>query len=91
MNDFNKTLPPKRNVCAVFVTYHPDNDFLRRLDKILAQVDRIVIVDNGSNQKACLMLHKLADNDNAAVIQNKKRKGSENKKTPLPGNGLGGK
>ena len=69
MNDFNKTIPTKRKICAVFVTYHPDNDFPKRLDKILAQVDRIVIVDNGSNQKARLVLRKLADIDNVAIIQ----------------------
>lgn len=75
INDSNQSPPSKRNICSVFVTYHPDGDFPKRLKKILPQVDRVVIVDNASSQKTRLMLYKLADNDNVEIIQNNKNIG----------------
>ena len=35
-------------VCGVIVTYHPNNEMLNNLAPVLAQVDELVIVDNGS-------------------------------------------
>jgi rhamnosyltransferase len=39
-------LPKMENVCAVVVAYHPDEDFEARLQTILPQVARLVVVDN---------------------------------------------
>ncbi len=36
-------------VCAVVVTYHPDDDFPARLSRIVPQVAATFIVDNGSS------------------------------------------
>ena len=58
-------------ICALFVTYHPDDGFTERLGKILVQVDRVVVVDNGSNQKAQNILKKIADNKKVMLILNK--------------------
>jgi rhamnosyltransferase len=38
-----------QSVCAVIVTYHPDAAMLENMNSILAQVQGLVVVDNGSN------------------------------------------
>lgn len=41
--------PPRSTTCAVVVTYHPERETLGRLlSATLAQVDAVVVVDNGS-------------------------------------------
>ena len=42
----------RENICAIIVTYYPDPDFPQRLQRIAEQVDRIVLVDNGTQGKA---------------------------------------
>jgi rhamnosyltransferase len=37
------------SICAVIVTYHPSAAMLEILPNVLAQVDSLVVVDNGSN------------------------------------------
>ncbi len=39
-------------ICAVLVSFHPDPDLPGRVDRILAQVGALVIVDNGSGAEA---------------------------------------
>ena len=39
--------PPDR-VCAVVITFFPDTGFPERLEKIAAQVSRVIVVDNGT-------------------------------------------
>jgi rhamnosyltransferase len=41
--------PRKENICAVVVTYFPDEGFCDRSKSIRDQVDHIVMVDNGSD------------------------------------------
>jgi rhamnosyltransferase len=36
-------------VCAVIITYHPTAEMLENIPKVLAQVQGLVVVDNGSN------------------------------------------
>lgn len=43
--------PSKENVCAIVVTYFPDQGLPDRLDRTQAQVAHIVIVDNGSDSE----------------------------------------
>jgi rhamnosyltransferase len=40
------------NVCAVVVTYYPDSNLPERLRNISEQVDRVIIVDNGTTGRA---------------------------------------
>lgn len=42
--------PSKENVCAIIVTYNPDDAFWNRVAIILSQVDSVVIVDNNSSR-----------------------------------------
>lgn len=75
IEDFNQPIPSKRNICAIFVTYHPDRSFPGRLNNILSQVGRIVIVDNASAEKPRLILYNLLGNNNIDIIQNNKNVG----------------
>src|ERR1700761_1537560 len=47
----------ERSVCAVVVTYHPKAEMLENLAKVAAQVQDIVVVDNGSNPASLGFLH----------------------------------
>jgi len=41
------SIPPmKDNICAIVVTYFPDEHFIERLDQIRTQVARTIIIDN---------------------------------------------
>ena len=64
------SVPPRRSVCAVIVSYFPDMDILER--QILAlerQVARIVVVDNGSPQATVDRLETIArGRDDVSVL-----------------------
>ncbi len=42
--------PCKENICAVIVTYHPDDGFKERVIDILKQTGQVVVVDNNSSK-----------------------------------------
>jgi rhamnosyltransferase len=52
------------------VTYHPDAELPARLRRILQQVDRLVIVDNGSGQAEIKMLQGFAANPLITLVLN---------------------
>jgi rhamnosyltransferase len=52
----------RSDVCAIFVTYHPDADFPGRLRSISSQVGALVIVDNGSTDAEVRMLQQTTAN-----------------------------
>ncbi len=58
------------DVCAIIVSYFPDTGFKERLYKILCQVDRIVIINNGSNISLTEILGELVGNKKIKLIQN---------------------
>ncbi len=51
--------PNKDNICAIIVTFHPDDTFLQCLSNISQQVSKIVIVDNGSNDSCIAQLNEV--------------------------------
>jgi rhamnosyltransferase len=57
-------------VCAVVVTYHPDQDFPARLSRITPQVQATFIIDNGSSPAELAMLRTAAAGDPVTVIGN---------------------
>lgn len=61
--------------CAVVVTYHPDKNFTERLLSITEQVDRVIIVDNGSSKQAATMLQEVNQNRRIKIILNKENLG----------------
>jgi rhamnosyltransferase len=58
------------NVCAIVITYHPDEALPERLDRIHPQVSGIVIVDNGSTDAEQQMLRDVASTRSIEVIFN---------------------
>lgn len=40
--------PTPHNTCAVMVTYHPDEGFPERLERVRSQFPLVIVVDNGS-------------------------------------------
>jgi len=59
-----------RNVCAIMITYHPDEALPDRLDLIHPQVNGVVLVDNGSTDAERQMLRDVAANPAVEVIFN---------------------
>lgn len=64
-----------RQVCAVMVTYHPSAAIVGNLPKVLAQVDGLVVVDNGSTDDETLRLRRSQQNLGFHLIQNKENLG----------------
>ncbi|MCX7748853.1 MAG: glycosyltransferase family 2 protein [Clostridia bacterium] len=63
--------PQKENICAVFVTYHPDEGIHDRVLRVLRQVGSVVIVDNGSSEEKVSRLREIsAKYDICCVIEN---------------------
>lgn len=68
-------LPQPENVCAVVVTYHPDEGILDRLTRIAGQVHSVVVVDNGSNPAAVERLKSAGLPRNVTVLWNNENLG----------------
>ena len=68
-------VPERESVCALIVTYHPDDSFPLRFHRIAAQVGGVVIVDNGSNGAAISMLRGLAHTSSVKLIENRRNLG----------------
>lgn len=52
--------PQKANTCAVMVTHRPDADLSERIARIWPQVDKLVVVDNGSGNAELSRLQQLS-------------------------------
>jgi len=59
-----------RSVCAVMVTYHPTATMLENFPSVLAQVDGLVVVDNGSNPDELDPLRAAIQAQGARLIEN---------------------
>jgi len=60
----------EKEVCAIAVTYHPDTELPARFSRILRQVSRLVIVDNGSSDAEIMMLQGFAANPAVTLMLN---------------------
>ena len=58
------------SVCCIFVTYNPPTKFMNNFNVIVEQVEKVVIVDNGSNSENVEMLNELSLNNNVELILN---------------------
>jgi rhamnosyltransferase len=63
------------DVCAIFVTYHPDAGFPDRLRSISPQVGALVIVDNGSTDTEIGMLRGIVGNGTISLVLNSENLG----------------
>jgi rhamnosyltransferase len=59
-----------RDVCAVLVTYHPDEGLPIRIERVLREVGALVIVDNGSDPAALDVLKRVATDPRIALLAN---------------------
>lgn len=59
-----------RPVCAVIVTYHPSPTMLEVVPKVLAQVQGLVVVDNGSDAEELALLRKASQHSGVHLIEN---------------------
>jgi rhamnosyltransferase len=71
----SKSALEKNNVCAVVVTYHPDEGLERRIAVISGQVDHVVIVDNGSPAEESRALDGIAGKNDVHLIRNARNLG----------------
>ncbi len=62
-------------VCAVIVTYHPSAKMLELLSDVLAQVQALVVVDNGSNADEVQALRNRSRALGFQLIENRKNLG----------------
>jgi rhamnosyltransferase len=62
-------------VCAVVVTFHPGHDVLRNLALVMAQAQRLVVVDNGSGAASLKMLREASAERGFALIENRSNLG----------------
>jgi rhamnosyltransferase len=65
----------RREVCAVFVTYHPDAAFAECLKRVSGQVSSVIIVDNGSTDAELRMLDDLVSGATMELIANSENLG----------------
>ena len=64
-------------ICAIVVTYNIGSKYRENFDSIIPQVDRIFIIDNGSDQETVSLLKKLHEEnpERVRVVLNKKNLG----------------
>ena len=62
--------PCKNNICAIIVTFHPDEEIQDRIERIAIQVKKIIIVDNNSCQETRKKLKKISEHVGAKLILN---------------------
>jgi rhamnosyltransferase len=64
-----------QSVCAVIVTYQPDAEMLNNLTNVLAQVQALVVVDNGSNADGVQALRTTSQKLSFHLIENRENLG----------------
>jgi rhamnosyltransferase len=62
--------PIAQKICAVIVTYFPDLELFKRIERVVAQVPEAVIVDNGSSASYIEQLNRIADTFPVHLILN---------------------
>jgi rhamnosyltransferase len=60
----------EQSVCAVIVTYHPTASMTENLPKILAQVQNLVVIDNGSTSEELIPLRMVSQALGFHLIEN---------------------
>jgi rhamnosyltransferase len=64
-----------QSICAVFVTYNPRPTFIKNIEAVAAQVNRVVVVDNGSLGETGQHLQELEARLGCEVIRNRQNLG----------------
>jgi rhamnosyltransferase len=61
---------PGNSVCAIIVTHHPSEQHISNLDVLSPQVEKVVVVDNGSSNIVLGTLRKRVSGFNGMLIEN---------------------
>jgi rhamnosyltransferase len=61
MNTYDKS-PKKENICAIVICYHPEASIKQKIGELLKQVDRVIVIDNGSCNHEKDYLHEVSRN-----------------------------
>lgn len=61
MNTYEKP-PQKENICAIVICYHPEASIEQKIGELAKQVDRVIIVDNGSFNHEKKYLYEVSKN-----------------------------
>ena len=64
-------LPCKQDICAVVVTHNPDSATAERLNRIMSQTGRLIVVDNGSRSLTLEPLRNHLANRADLIINNR--------------------
>lgn len=64
-----------QTICAVMVTYHPDEMITERIRRVVAQVPQMVIIDNGSVASSIQRLKGIAEQAPVHLILNSRNEG----------------
>jgi rhamnosyltransferase len=67
--------PRTAAICGVVVTYQPDVEFRSRIQRLMAQVAQIVVIDNGSSEECVQQLGGLENNGDIHLILNNRNEG----------------
>src|SRR6266850_5444182 len=67
--------PKKSDICAVIVTFHPDDAISERIASIRHQVHEVLIVDNNSDRVAFNLLQRLSLEPSMHLIRNEENVG----------------
>jgi rhamnosyltransferase len=62
-------------VSAIVVTFHPSREHLQNLAQIRAQVDELIVVDNGSTDEVLLQMRNAAQDTGFTLIENRQNLG----------------
>jgi len=62
-------------VCAVVVTFHPEPSLLENVRRLVAQVERVVVVDNGSPRDSVAVLDQVRTLPNVCLLRNERNLG----------------
>ncbi len=60
----------ERNICAIVVTFHPTPEHLDNLLKVRQQVNRLVVVDNGSGSEALAVFRAARQSEDFHLMEN---------------------
>ncbi len=66
---------PETSVCAIVVTYNPDQQLKERIDALAPQVDLVIVVDNASSVQTVAHVHDLKKVKNLELIENSQNLG----------------
>ncbi len=55
----DRTAPARQDICAIVVTYFPDDRFVDRIKLVTEQVDMVVVVDNSGDSQITSRLQEL--------------------------------